>query len=333
MRRIILTVFAAAISTAVALAATGYHVIGDIQIGGEGGWDYLTVDSAARRLYVSHAHARRGRRPRREQGRRRHSRHAGRPRHRDCAGAEPRVHQQRPWQQRDDLRSEDAEGDRARCATGENPDASATTPVSSRVFAFNGRSKNATAIDAKTGKVAGTIALPRQARVLRGRRQRQRLRQHRGHERNRRDRRGEGDGDEEVRADRMRRPFGPGHRCEEPQAVLGLRQPRDGRLRSRQGQSRRDAGDRRGLRRRRVRSGHRLRVQLERRRHDDRRATDAAASGTSLENIATERGARTIALDEKTHQVYLPTAKTAPGSGGGRATYLPDTFKVLVVGK
>ena len=26
-----------------------------IKIGGEGGWDYLTMDSAARRLYVSHA--------------------------------------------------------------------------------------------------------------------------------------------------------------------------------------------------------------------------------------------------------------------------------------
>jgi hypothetical protein len=51
-----------------------------------------------------------------------------------------------------------------------------------------------------------------------------------------------------------------------------------------------------------------------------------------LENIATERGARTIALDEKTHKVYLPTARTAPQTGG-RATFLPDTFKVVVVGK
>src|SRR5690242_2280265 len=41
--------------TALSAAATGYHVTGEIQIGGEGGWDYLTVDSAARRLYVSHA--------------------------------------------------------------------------------------------------------------------------------------------------------------------------------------------------------------------------------------------------------------------------------------
>jgi DNA-binding beta-propeller fold protein YncE len=51
------------------------------------------------------------------------------------------------------------------------------------------------------------------------------------------------------------------------------------------------------------------------------------------ENIATERGARTIALDEKTHRLFLPTARTAPAQGAGRATYLPDSFKVLIVGK
>src|SRR5262249_3220867 len=52
-----------------------------------------------------------------------------------------------------------------------------------------------------------------------------------------------------------------------------------------------------------------------------------------VENIATERGARTIALDDKTHKLYLPTAKTAPAQGNARPTFLPDTFKVLVVGK
>jgi YVTN family beta-propeller protein len=37
-------------------AADGpYTLIKDVQIGGEGGWDYLTVDSAAKRLYISHA--------------------------------------------------------------------------------------------------------------------------------------------------------------------------------------------------------------------------------------------------------------------------------------
>lgn len=47
---------AAIASTAVeAQPATGYHVANRITVGGgEGGWDYLTVDSEARRLYLSH---------------------------------------------------------------------------------------------------------------------------------------------------------------------------------------------------------------------------------------------------------------------------------------
>ena len=32
-----------------------YHQGKEIPIGGEGGWDYLSIDSAAHRLYVSHA--------------------------------------------------------------------------------------------------------------------------------------------------------------------------------------------------------------------------------------------------------------------------------------
>ena len=37
-------------------AADGpYQLVKDIPIGGEGGWDYLNVDSAAKRLYVSHS--------------------------------------------------------------------------------------------------------------------------------------------------------------------------------------------------------------------------------------------------------------------------------------
>lgn len=35
--------------------ATGYHVIKKIPVGGEGGWDYAIVDAAGRRLYLSHA--------------------------------------------------------------------------------------------------------------------------------------------------------------------------------------------------------------------------------------------------------------------------------------
>ena len=44
-------------------------------------------------------------------------------------------------------------------ATGENPDAIIYDPASRRVFAFNGRGKNATAVEAGAGTVAGTIPL------------------------------------------------------------------------------------------------------------------------------------------------------------------------------
>lgn len=36
-------------------AAPGYHLLKEIHIGGDGGWDYLQVDESARRLYVTHA--------------------------------------------------------------------------------------------------------------------------------------------------------------------------------------------------------------------------------------------------------------------------------------
>ena len=35
-------------------AAGGYHVIQRIPIPGDSGWDYITADSQARRLYVPH---------------------------------------------------------------------------------------------------------------------------------------------------------------------------------------------------------------------------------------------------------------------------------------
>ncbi|HYJ47508.1 MAG TPA: hypothetical protein VEV81_12920, partial [Pyrinomonadaceae bacterium] len=39
--------------TAGAQSSSGYHLIKKIALGGEGGWDYLTVDPDAHRLYVS----------------------------------------------------------------------------------------------------------------------------------------------------------------------------------------------------------------------------------------------------------------------------------------
>src|ERR1041384_2723943 len=33
--------------------SAGYHVLTQYKVGGEGGWDYLSVDSKARRVYLS----------------------------------------------------------------------------------------------------------------------------------------------------------------------------------------------------------------------------------------------------------------------------------------
>jgi DNA-binding beta-propeller fold protein YncE len=48
-------VLAVVLSTASALQAADYHVVKRVKVGGEGGWDYLTVDAEAKRLYLSHS--------------------------------------------------------------------------------------------------------------------------------------------------------------------------------------------------------------------------------------------------------------------------------------
>src|SRR6195256_4650170 len=58
----------------------------------------------------------------------------------------------------------------------------------------------------------------------------------------------------------------------------------------------------------------------------------------AVATIQSQRGARTIAADQKGHKLYLPTADfgpPAPGKDGkkGRPQALPDTFTILVVGR
>ncbi|HEX7359038.1 MAG TPA: YncE family protein [Bryobacteraceae bacterium] len=55
-----------------------------------------------------------------------------------------------------------------------------------------------------------------------------------------------------------------------------------------------------------------------------------------LENVRTERGARTMALDTKTNRIYLSDARFAPAPAGQRGGHhrhaiVPGTFKLLVV--
>jgi hypothetical protein len=54
---------------------------------------------------------------------------------------------------------------------------------------------------------------------------------------------------------------------------------------------------------------------------------------TVVQTLTTERGARTMALDPKTHKIYLPSAKfEAPAEGQRRGRMVPDSFKILVYG-
>ena len=58
-----------------------------------------------------------------------------------------------------------------------------------------------------------------------------------------------------------------------------------------------------------------------------------------LENVKTQAGAKTIALDPKTHNVFLPVAEFGPrpeptaDQPHPRPSIVPGTFNVLVFGK
>ena len=60
---------------------------------------------------------------------------------------------------------------------------------------------------------------------------------------------------------------------------------------------------------------------------------DNANKFSVIENAVTKKGARTIALDEKTHLLYTPTADLEATNTGKRPKAIPGTFQVLVVGK
>ena len=143
----------------VALAAgSGYHVVTTYKVGGEGGWDYLTADAAARRVYISRGthvmvlDADSGK-------------SVG-----DIADT-PGVHgiALAPEFGRG-FTSNGREGTvsifdiktlatSSKVKVGENPDAILYDPATKRVFTFNGRSQDSTVVDAASGKVLGTIKL------------------------------------------------------------------------------------------------------------------------------------------------------------------------------
>src|SRR5437762_6445820 len=139
-------------------AGSGYHVIKTIPVGGEGGWDYVYVDSDARRVYVS------------------------RGTHVVVVDADtyavvgdiPDTQGVHGIAVASDLGRGFTSNGRADSVTifdlktlkpigtvktDARPDAILYQPRSKRVITFNGRGKNATAINAADGSVVGTIPL------------------------------------------------------------------------------------------------------------------------------------------------------------------------------
>src|SRR6266566_6819654 len=136
-----------------------YHVIRRIPLAGEGGWDYLTVDTVAHRLYVS-----------------RGTHVAVIDLDRDSVvGDIPNTNGVHGIAFVRELNRGFTSNGRDTTVTifdlktlapiavvkvsGRNPDAITYDPVSRRVFTFNGGGANATAIDPQSGTVVGTLDL------------------------------------------------------------------------------------------------------------------------------------------------------------------------------
>jgi YVTN family beta-propeller protein len=137
---------------------SGYHVAKKTVLGGDGSWDYLTIDSKTRRVYIS------------------------RGTHVMVVDADSSavvgdipntngVHGIAIASDMDKGFVSDGRDNNVTIfdtktlkvlgttSTGKNPDAILYDPASKRVFTFNGGSNDSTAIDAKTGTVAGTVPL------------------------------------------------------------------------------------------------------------------------------------------------------------------------------
>ena len=157
MEKILLPVLFS-LTVAVCRADGPYHLIKEIHVGGDGGWDALTVDSAAQRLYVSHA-----------------ARVVVIDLAKDQVAGEitntpgvhgiavaPKLNRGFTSNGREnkvsivDLKTLQT---LSKVDTGTNPDAIFFEPGQNEVYAFNGRGQSATVIDAKSGKVVATIPL------------------------------------------------------------------------------------------------------------------------------------------------------------------------------
>lgn len=154
------TLLAAVPAGAAPAAAPNYHLVQKVVLGGEGGWDYLTVDPDARRLYISRSS---------------HVMVVDADTEK-IVGDIPNTNGVHGIAIASKLGRGFTSNGRDNTVTifdlktlktlatvpigaGVGPDCIIYEPKTERVFTFNGRSSDATAIDAKTGKVLATIPL------------------------------------------------------------------------------------------------------------------------------------------------------------------------------
>ena len=152
------TYLLALVATAALAASPTYKVVGKIKIGGDGRWDYCYLDSANHRLYVSHGTQTEVVDTATDK----------------LVGTIPDTKGVHGIAVANDLgrgfTSDGADNDVTvfdlktlkvlnKVKTGQNPDAIIYDPASRRVFTFNGPSGDSTAIDAASGTVAGTLPL------------------------------------------------------------------------------------------------------------------------------------------------------------------------------
>jgi YVTN family beta-propeller protein len=157
-KKLLVSIVVFILLTGMLIADGGYSVIKKIPIAGQGSFDYLTVDADARRLYVSHgtqvevldvdSGAIAGQIP-------------NTPGVHGIAVASTLGRGFVSNGQASTVTIFDLKTLKliAEVPTGKKPDAIVYDPVTSRVFAFNGGSNSATAIEAASGKVAGTVDL------------------------------------------------------------------------------------------------------------------------------------------------------------------------------
>jgi len=139
--------------------ATRYHVARTLKLGGEGGWDYLFADPESHRLYIS-------------RGTHVMVFDTGREVVIGDVPNTPGVHGVAIARELNRGFTSNGRDSSVTIfqlntlatigvvhGTGRNPDAITYDPVSKRVFTFNGGSATATAIDAATGAIVGTVPL------------------------------------------------------------------------------------------------------------------------------------------------------------------------------